>query len=52
MPTAAELPSRLAAVAATIYLIFNEGYAPGTGLQLVRASMADEASGWPAYWST
>ena len=43
VPTAAELPSRLAAVAATIYLIFNEGYAPGTGSQLVRASMADEA---------
>lgn len=43
VPTAAELPSRLAAVAATIYLIFNEGYAAGTGSHLVRAPMADEA---------
>ena len=43
VPTAEELPGRLAAVAATIYLIFNEGYAAGDGADLVRAQLADEA---------
>src|SRR5437867_1234542 len=31
VPSAAELPGRLTGVAATVYLIFNEGYAPGAG---------------------
>lgn len=48
VPTADELPSRLAAVAATIYLIFNEGYAAGDGADLVQTRLADEAIrlGW------
>jgi RNA polymerase sigma-70 factor (ECF subfamily) len=43
IPTAGELPGRLAAVAATVYLIFNEGYAAGAGADLVRVALADEA---------
>jgi RNA polymerase sigma factor (sigma-70 family) len=43
VPTAEELPSRLAAVAATIYLIFNEGYAAGDGADLVRVRLTGEA---------
>ena len=43
VPAAGELPGRLAGVAATVYLIFNEGYAAGAGTDLVRATVADEA---------
>src|SRR6266498_4866728 len=43
VPTAEELPGRLAAVTATIYLIFNEGYAAGAGADMVRVGLADEA---------
>jgi len=43
VPAAAELPERLTGVAATVYLIFNEGYAPGTGGDLVRGSLTAEA---------
>lgn len=43
VPAAEELPGRLAAVAATVYLIFNEGYAAGAGAALVRVTLADEA---------
>jgi RNA polymerase sigma factor (sigma-70 family) len=43
VPAAHELPGRLAGVAATVYLIFNEGYAPGTGADLVRGSLTAEA---------
>ncbi|MFG1871059.1 RNA polymerase sigma factor [Micromonospora arborensis] len=42
IPAAEELPDRLAGVAATVYLIFNEGYAAGTGDDLVRVGLADE----------
>jgi RNA polymerase sigma factor (sigma-70 family) len=43
VPTAEELPGRLAGVAATVYLIFNEGYAAGTGADLVRVPLTAEA---------
>lgn len=43
VPSAEELPGRLAGVAATVYLIFNEGYAAGTGADLVRGSLTSEA---------
>jgi predicted RNA polymerase sigma factor len=43
VPSAEELPGRLAGVAATVYLIFNEGYAAGTGADLVRQNLTGEA---------
>jgi RNA polymerase sigma-70 factor (ECF subfamily) len=43
VPTTEELPGRLAAVAATVYLIFNEGYAAGAGADLVRVGLVGEA---------
>ena len=43
VPDPDELPGRLAAVAATVYLIFNEGYAAGTGADLVRVTLTAEA---------
>jgi RNA polymerase sigma factor (sigma-70 family) len=43
VPAAEELPGRLAGVAATVYLIFNEGYAAGTGADLVRVALTAEA---------
>jgi RNA polymerase sigma-70 factor (ECF subfamily) len=43
VPDAGELPARLAGVAATVYLIFNEGYAAGAGTDLVRITLTAEA---------
>jgi RNA polymerase sigma-70 factor (ECF subfamily) len=43
VPAADELPQRLAGVAATVYLIFNEGYTAGTGAELVRGTLTGEA---------
>jgi RNA polymerase sigma factor (sigma-70 family) len=43
VPSDDELPDRLAGVAATVYLVFNEGYAAGTGPDLVRAALTVEA---------
>ena len=43
VPDAGELPGRLVGVAATVYLIFNEGYAAGTGADLVRVTLTAEA---------
>jgi RNA polymerase sigma-70 factor (ECF subfamily) len=43
VPADEELPSRLAGVAATVYLIFNEGYAAGSGDALVRVALTAEA---------
>jgi RNA polymerase sigma factor (sigma-70 family) len=43
VPAAEELPGRLTGVAATVYLIFNEGYAAGAGTELVRVPLTAEA---------
>jgi RNA polymerase sigma-70 factor (ECF subfamily) len=43
VPAAAELPSRLDAVLAVTYLVFNEGYTPTSGAALVRDDLCAEA---------
>src|SRR5205814_20378 len=43
VPGADELPDRLAGVAATVYLIFNEGYAAGQGAELIKEGLCAEA---------
>jgi RNA polymerase sigma factor (sigma-70 family) len=43
LPPADQLPRRVDAVVATIYLMFNEGYAASGGDLLVRAPLIDEA---------
>jgi RNA polymerase sigma-70 factor (ECF subfamily) len=43
VPPAADLPSRLSGVAATVYLIFNEGYAASGGADLTRVALTAEA---------
>jgi RNA polymerase sigma-70 factor (ECF subfamily) len=43
VPAAEELPERLTGAAATVYLIFNEGYAAGAGADLFRVALTAEA---------
>jgi RNA polymerase sigma-70 factor (ECF subfamily) len=43
VPSDDELPSRLTGVLSTIYLIFNEGYAAGSGSAAVRDPLVDES---------
>jgi RNA polymerase sigma-70 factor (ECF subfamily) len=43
VPDAAELPGRLSAVLAVVYLIFNEGYSTSSGDEVLRTELCDEA---------
>ncbi|HEY7500604.1 MAG TPA: sigma-70 family RNA polymerase sigma factor [Vicinamibacterales bacterium] len=43
VPDAAELPNRVRAVMAVVYLIFNEGYTASSGDRLVREDLCAEA---------
>jgi RNA polymerase sigma-70 factor, ECF subfamily len=42
IPADSELPERLPAVLAVVYLVFNEGYAASTGDRLLRGELCDD----------
>jgi RNA polymerase sigma-70 factor (ECF subfamily) len=42
-PDADALPARLQGVLSVLYLVYNEGYAPSSGAEVVRVDLADEA---------
>ena len=43
VPEASDLPERLNAVLAVVYLVFNEGYLAGSGDDPIRVELSDEA---------
>ena len=43
VPADSDLPARLRGVLSTVYLVFNEGYAAGSGATAVRQTLVDEA---------
>lgn len=43
VPSEAELPERMSAVLAVVYLLFNEGYAATSGASLTRGELSTEA---------
>jgi RNA polymerase sigma-70 factor (ECF subfamily) len=43
VPSSVELPERLAAVLAVVYLLFNEGYSASAGAKLIRSELTTEA---------
>jgi RNA polymerase sigma-70 factor (ECF subfamily) len=43
VPSGAELPDRISAVLAVVYLLFNEGYAASSGGSLTRVELSTEA---------
>src|SRR6202453_1190257 len=43
VPSGAELPERISAVLAVVYLLFNEGYAASSGPSLTRGELSAEA---------
>src|SRR5262249_34886474 len=43
VPESSELPERLGAVLAVVYLVFNEGYSASAGDAVTRADLSDEA---------
>lgn len=43
VPAGAELPERMSAVLAVVYLLFNEGYSASSGTELTRAELSTEA---------
>jgi RNA polymerase sigma-70 factor, ECF subfamily len=43
VPQAIELPARVGAVLAVVYLIFNEGYSTSCGDEMLRTELCDEA---------